>query len=635
MSILESRRANRPDIRKAVRHIEYYGLEQVFDKLYSESCSGAVFSDLMGLISSDDNIRLAYRSIKSNKGSHTPGVDNRTIEDVEKMSEAEYLQRVRRKLAWYQPRPVKRVEIPKPDGRTRPLGIPCIMDRIVQQCILQVLQPICEAKFHKSSHGFRPNRSTETAIAQCYRLIQKEHYYHVVDIDIKGFFDNVDHHKLMSQLWTLGIRDKRLICIIKAILKAPIVHPDGAKEFPQKGTPQGGILSPLLANINLNEFDWWIARQWKDMELQETLPVKVMKNGAIHPATRYYRMRKTELKEVASVRYADDFKVFCKTHGEAMRMYHATTQWLKERLKLDISPEKSRVVDLKESYSDYLGFKLKVRPKGKSFVVLSHISDKALKREQESMINLLKVMAHPKGEKDGSKLVLLWNARVLGIHQYYSLATCIGDDLSVLGWTVCQNLKHGALKDNIAEDEKTIRTKFIKERFGEKTRIPKLYGIPMYPIQCCRHRHPMEMKNGICNYTPEGRALIHKSLGVDLSVLRYLMLSVDEKHSIRFIDNRVSKYCAQYGRCAILKEALTEENLDCHHVTPVEKGGTDEYKNLVIIHRDMHRLIHAEDETVIQALLSEYDLKDSELEKVNHYRGIAGQSKIRTDEVGM
>lgn len=635
MSILESRKANRPDIRKAVRHMEYYGLEPEFDRLYCKSLAGAVFTNLMDVIGSDDNIRLAYRSIKSNKGSHTPGVDNRTVEDIERMSEAEYLQRVRRKLAWYQPKPVKRVEIPKPDGRTRPLGIPCIMDRIVQQCILQVLQPICEARFHKSSHGFRPNRSTETAMAQCYRLIQKEHFYHVVDVDIKGFFDNVDHRKLINQLWSLGIRDKKLICIIKAILKAPIVLPDGTREYPEKGTPQGGILSPLLANINLNEFDWWIAEQWKDMRLYEVLPVREMKNGAIHPASRYYRMRKTALKEVASVRYADDFKIFCKTHGDAMRTYHATVQWLHERLKLEVSPEKSKVVDLKENYSDYLGFKLKVRPKGKRFVVLSHISDKALKREQESMVNLLKVMAHPKGEKDGGKLVLLWNARVLGIHQYYSLATCISEDLSDLGWTVCQNLKHGALREHIADDEHTVRTKFIVERFGEKTAIPKLYGIPMYPVQCCRHRHPMEMKNGVCNYTPEGRALVHKGLGVDLSVLRFLMLSIDDAHSIRFIDNRISRYCAQYGKCAILKEALTEENLYCHHVKPVESGGTDEYKNLVIVHKDIHRLIHETDADAIKKIVTDYGLQNTELEKIDKYRVTAGQPRILTDKEGM
>ncbi len=145
------------------------------------------------------------------------------------------------------------------------LGIPTIIDRIAQQCILQVLEPICEAKFHERNNGFRPNRSAENALAQCYKMIQVQHLHFVVDIDIKGFFDNVNHSKLIRQIWAMGIQDKKLICVIKQMLKAPIIMQDGKKVYPTKGTPQGGILSPLLVNIVLNELDWWISSQWVSM----------------------------------------------------------------------------------------------------------------------------------------------------------------------------------------------------------------------------------------------------------------------------------------------------------------------------------------------------------------------------------
>ena len=128
---------------KHLRHAEYYGLTEVFDDLYAKSKAQAVFTDLMPLILSEENIRLAYRNIKRNTGSRTAGVDHLTMKHIERLSSEEVVSKVRHKLAWYKPKPVRRVEIPKPNGKTRPLGIPAIWDRLVQQCILQVLEPIC------------------------------------------------------------------------------------------------------------------------------------------------------------------------------------------------------------------------------------------------------------------------------------------------------------------------------------------------------------------------------------------------------------------------------------------------------------------------------------------------------------
>ena len=191
--------------RKALRYAEYYDLTAIFDELYAGSKAGKIFTNLLEIIASSDNILMAYREIKRNKGSSTAGTDKLTIRDLEKIPPNEFVQCIRKKLEWYKPKPVKRVEIPKANGKMRPLGIPSIWDRIVQQCILQVLEPICEARFHKRSNGFRPNRSTEHAIAQCMRMMQRQHLHYVVDIDIEGFFDHVDHTKLRKQMWAMGI----------------------------------------------------------------------------------------------------------------------------------------------------------------------------------------------------------------------------------------------------------------------------------------------------------------------------------------------------------------------------------------------------------------------------------------------
>ena len=186
---------------KKLRNLEYYDLQSTFDEFYEKSKKGVIFNQLMDIISSEENIKLAYRNIKCNSGSNTAGTDEQSISDVEKISADNYVQLIQNKLAWYKPKPVRRVEIPKPNGKTRPLGIPTITDRLVQQSIIQVLEPICEAKFYDRSNGFRPNRSAENALAQCYRMMQKQHLHYVVDIDIKGFFDNVNHSKLIRQMW--------------------------------------------------------------------------------------------------------------------------------------------------------------------------------------------------------------------------------------------------------------------------------------------------------------------------------------------------------------------------------------------------------------------------------------------------
>jgi group II intron reverse transcriptase/maturase len=207
-----------------LRYAEYYDTQETFDGLFAEAKNGEVFDNLYELIFSRENILLAYRNIKGNGGSVTPGTDGLTIRAVEKCTPEALVQKVRNIVRNYNPRAVRRKEIPKQSdpSKTRPLGIPCIWDRLIQQCILQVLEPICEAKFSENSYGFRPNRSCEHAIAAACKHMQLSHMKYVVEFDIKGFFDNVDHSKLIKQMWALGIRDKRLIYIIKRILKAPV-----------------------------------------------------------------------------------------------------------------------------------------------------------------------------------------------------------------------------------------------------------------------------------------------------------------------------------------------------------------------------------------------------------------------------
>ena len=624
--VLTSEQQERKPKQRKIRNSEYYGLEGTFDGLYADSRKGGVFNHLMEIIESEENIKLAYRTVKKNTGSDTAGVDKRTIADLAKLSEEEYVRLIKKQFSNYHPRPVRRVEIPKPNGKTRPLGIPTIVDRMVQQCILQVMEPVCEAKFSENSNGFRPNRSAETAIAQCMRLIQVQHMYHVVDLDIKGFFDNINHTKLIRQIWALGIRDKKLLCIIKEMLKAPIILPSGEKIIPTKGTPQGGILSPLLANIVLNELDWWIASQWEQMSTKTKFKTRSNAQGTEIKSHTYRALRRSRLKEVHAVRYADDFKIFCPTHEEAVRVYKATEMWLKDRLGLEISPEKSKVVNLKRQYSEFLGFKLKVRKKGKKYVVRSHMSEKAYKKAHEKLSEEVKKLAHSPDDTAQFMQLHNYNAVVAGLHEYYCVATEISEDFGKLAFSINKQLRN-RLKGEISR-KGTLRNGFIKEKYGKSRQMRFLHERPLVPVGYVQPKNAQHKRKSVNKYTPEGRTLIHKNLEIDTMTMLWLIRNPVRGRSIEYADNRISLYAAQYGKCAVTGQLMNAHDIHCHHKVPVSVGGTDEYANLVLVLKNVHVLIHASSETTIKRYLSELKLDKSQLEKLNKLRAKAEMPSI-------
>ena len=614
-------------VSKKLRHLEYYDLQRTFDELYEKSQKGHKFSNLFEIIASDENIKLAYRNIKRNKGSKTAGVDGLTIKNVKKLSEEKFLEIIKKKLAWYSPKAVKRVEIPKPDGRKRPLGIPTIMDRIVQQCILQVLEPICEAKFHERSNGFRLNRLAEHAIAQCYKMIQQQNLHFAVDIDIKGFFDNVDHDKLIKQMWNMGICDKKLLCIVKEMLKAPIVLPIGEKIYPTKGTPQGGILSPLLSNIVLNELDWWIASQWEDIPTRTKYKCFTHKNGSLNKSAIYVQIRKTNLKEMFIVRYADDFKIFCRKRSDAIKIFEAVKMWLKERLNLEVSEEKSKIVNLKKNYSEFLGFKLKAIKKGKRYIVKSHMTDSAVKKAEEKLIARIKeIRKSGVAEEKEALAINYYNATVWGIHNYYGIATCISLDCQKIRRRI-RLVMYNRLRNKIVKTG-NISNKYINNVYGKSAQVRYINDKPLCPIGYIRTKHPMFKKTVINKYTEDGRKEIHETLGVNLKVLHELMDQHVICKSIEYMDTRMSIYCAQKGKCAVTGKILEIEEINCHHKVPKKLGGDDDYRNLIIIHSDVHKLIHAKTTEIIEKYFNRLNLTKEMLMKINNLRKLAQREEI-------
>jgi len=273
---------------------------------------------LMERVASSRNLAAALLNVARNKGA--PGVDGRSVTEVVEAA-PHILPKLRRVLldGSYRPGDIRRVWIPKPGGGQRGLGIPNVVDRWVQQAVLQVLEPIFEPNFHPSSHGFRPHRGAHTAIAQATQYLEKGDAW-VVDIDLAKFFDRVNHQRLLDRL-RQSITDTRMLVLIKQMLKAKVVLPDGTRVMTDEGTPQGGPLSPLLSNIVLDELDSELERR------------------GLH-----------------FVRYADDCNIFVRSERAGQRVMASIRRFIKKRLRLEVNQEKSAVAQPDQRH--FLGFRM-------------------------------------------------------------------------------------------------------------------------------------------------------------------------------------------------------------------------------------------------------------------------------------
>ena len=264
-------------------------------------------SDLMEKILDRDNLNKAYQRVKSNKGA--PGIDGMTVEEALpwlKEHREELLESIRG--GWFKPNPVRRKEIPKPDGGVRKLGIPTVIDRIVQQAIAQVLVPLYEPQFIDGSYGYRPDRSAQMAI-QKVKEYAEEGYKYAVQLDLSKYFDTLNH-ALLINLLRRTIRDERVIQLIQKYLKSGVME-NGVCVKTEEGSPQGGPLSPLLANIYLNEFD-----------------------------------HEFENRGVKVIRYADDIVLLAKSQRATERLLETSTRYLESKLKLTVNREKSKTVSV-------------------------------------------------------------------------------------------------------------------------------------------------------------------------------------------------------------------------------------------------------------------------------------------------
>lgn len=370
----------------------------------------------------------------------------------------------------------------------------------------------------------------------------------------------------------------------------------------------------MLANIVLNELDWWVSNQWYTNKMETNYKTS---------DSRRYAQKKTKLKQVMIVRYADDFKLFCKTHEQAVKMYYATKQWLKERLKLEVSEEKTKIVNLKTEYSEFLGFKFKVYKKKTRWVVKSHISDKSKKQIKTNIKLAIKELGKHKDKPSALKL----NSVILGIHQYYRIATNVYTDFEKIAFGLTKGLK--CRTKTFASKTGGKSKAFIKYYGGYKGKPIFIKGIAIFPIHYISTKPPLCFSQDICNYTPNGRKKIHDNLKkIDKYILIYIMNNPINNASEEFNDNRISLYVAQNGKCAVSGKPLQIGDMEVHHKKMKQKGGTDKYNNLIFITKNIHKLVHITDINKINDYLKTENLNSKQMEKLNELRKLVGNYKL-------
>ncbi|MCL4476291.1 MAG: group II intron reverse transcriptase/maturase [Nitrospirae bacterium] len=345
-----------------------------FHALYDRICRG-------------DVLREAWRRVRSNRGA--AGVDEETIQSIEEMGEEKYLETMRGDLeaGRYRPSPVKRRYIPKTDGKQRPLGIPTVRDRVAQMATKIVIEPIFEADFLPCSYGFRPKKSATGAL-EAIREAGNRGYNFVLEADIRKYFDSIDQRKLMEMI-SERISDRRVLKLLRKWLEAGVME-EGAVYKTLAGTPQGGVISPLLANIYLNALD----REWQQSS--------------------------TQLGQL--VRYADDFVILCRTETQAKEARRRVEE-IMARLGLELHPEKTRIVDLRRGKEgmEFLGCMIRKR---RSIQRASHLhfmqrwpSQKAMKRVRERIHEL--TSACRSGIRDVKELITKLTPVLRGWGNYF------------------------------------------------------------------------------------------------------------------------------------------------------------------------------------------------------------------------
>jgi len=587
-----------------------HSLRHVLDYLYAQTKTALhqgvkpQFKGLLEYMRSEITILTAIHNIKSNKGSETAGSDGETMrEHILEQDYPDIIAQVQQSLTWHRPKPIRRVLIPKP-GKTekRKLGIPAIIDRITQECVKMIIEPILEAQFFKHSYGFRPMRDAQMALERTMRIVYDTGYHWIVEGDIAKFFDTVNHTKLCKQLYSMGIHDRRVIMIIKAMLKAGIMD---EIEVNPLGTQQGGTISPLLGNVYLQAFDQWVTREWEDKETKQVYPTQGRQKVALK--------KHSNLKPAYLVRYADDWILATNTKQNAEKWKQRISTYVRTQLKLTLSDEKTVITNLRENHIHFLGCEAKiVKGKSRSGYVTRTLPDRT--RLKSKVKELYQKMNTLKQCKDRETLVHELNnvnATIRGIIQYYQCTTWVNIILSKYAFNLTWKAKIILKKYGGFWFPAHQVNNLVSAHEGYTTSIPtityKEMKIGVTSLKFCKWMKTQLKNPKETPFTGEGRKLhqvrtkkIQRMARADeilsLHFSRTISKSTTEKkYNFEFFLNRGYAFNRDKGKCRICGDEVDSDNLYIHHIKPsLPLETVNRVNNLATLHDDCHEMICSE-----------------------------------------
>lgn len=558
-------------------------------------------------------IITAIHKIKSNKGAVTAGVDSAKMDQYLQMSKESLVELVRKSVANYGPKPVKRHYIKKSNGKLRPLGIPTILDRIIQECLRIVIEPIAEARFYPQSYGFRPYRATKHAVKDIIGLINVKTVnkpVYAIEGDITGYFDNIDHRILLKKLWKIGVHDKRVLAIISRMLKAGYIEGDTLYDT-ESGTVQGGIISPLLANIYLNDFDWTIGRMYHHPKPESK-----------YQSSDRRKLRKLGILPKYLIRYADDWILMTTTLNEANRLLKYLRKYFQNRLRLELSAEKTVITNLNEKPAKFLGFLIKAglprnmspTPDQRNIVGKPYPDMAKVRKKVKEIKKEIKQILYMEEEQRQAVQIEKVNAMITGIAEYYKTAICsnafsyIDDQVNKCAYKVFRK-KYG----------KNYRLYKVQlKELSNRPQRHKGYQSQTFAVKCTGMyigitkaflTHSQWLKypfnQSITPYTENGRKLhlrtshcksqpLSRPPLYDIKTLQYS--KENALNNFEYYMNREYAYNRDKGKCKMCGTQLNPGNRHCHRADEklqIEK--INKVPNLVWICKECDNDVHGND----------------------------------------